>query len=81
MSESARGTQPQFPIGLLTLAIPPFFCVQTGARVSLPVAIEPLVAVAVTTLPALSQSACAPPPAPEPLAVALHPAALAPAPT
>ena len=34
-----RGAQPQFPIGLLTFAIPPFNGVQVGALVSLPKAI------------------------------------------
>src|SRR5208282_2692425 len=71
------GAQGQSPIGLLTLAIPPFFGVHVGAPESLPLAIEPLVATAVTTLPGLSHSAPASPPAPEPVPVALHPAARA----
>src|SRR5215469_4875132 len=62
----------QSPIGLLTLAMPPFFGVHTGAAVSLPEANEPLVAFTVTTLPAFEQPADASPPAPEAEAVALQ---------
>src|SRR5208282_1892201 len=42
---SREGAQPQFPIGLLTIALPPFVGVQIGAAVSLPIAVEPLVRV------------------------------------
>jgi hypothetical protein len=41
----------QFPIGLVTFAIPPFIGMQVGGAVSLPMATEPFVATAVTTLP------------------------------
>jgi len=41
-------------MGLATLAVPPYIGVQAGAAVSLPMAIEPLVAVAVTTRAAVA---------------------------
>jgi hypothetical protein len=66
MTRSNRAAQPQFPPGLLTLALPPFIGVQVGGPVSEPRATEPLVAVAVTTLPVLSHCASTSVPAPEP---------------
>src|SRR5271170_5206293 len=52
--------------------MPPLIAVQVGEAKSEPMAVEPLVAVAVITLPALVQYASAYPPAPEAFAVALH---------
>src|ERR1700691_3747079 len=69
-SESpGRGVQPQLPIGVLTFAMPPFIGVQVGVEVSLPRALDPLVASALTDDPCCVHAA--PASLPSALAVAL----------
>jgi hypothetical protein len=72
-SESpVRSPQPQLPIGLLTFATPPFIGEQVGVDVSLPMALDPLVACALTDDPCCEHMAPALLPSASAVALALQ---------